>query len=165
MVSRVLAVPAILCLALGAVLGVWGWGERDAARARIIPEQEEVVVGGGTSIFAPSFDEQSLEDQTCEVLRAASRVEPPYVGPTGPDGSPSSLDPNASAALTSTLLAVLDPVYVAGIPGLDRIDLTTAMAAQRDAVERVQQRGGDVTTDRRVEVAGQELGRTLDEVC
>ena len=159
MVSRALALPAVACLVLGAVLGVWGWGQRDEARARIVPE-EEVVEDGGLFGPAPLPDGERLA-QTCASLRAASRVERPPVDPlgTGPD---SPADPILTGF---ALMAVLDPDIVLGLAPLDRPDVRSAIEDERRAVDVVVSGGGDVTSDPEVARTAAVLGLTLDGTC
>ncbi len=166
-VSRTLALPAVACLVVGVLLGAWGWGQRDEARARILPE-EGVEEGGG--VFAPS----STDDpggatapevaEVCDVLRSASRVEAPRMGPLDPGGATPTLD-TSPAALAAALVSVLDPGLLAGLDGLDRLDLTLAVVTERDAVLAVQRDGGDPAADPDVVAAGRDLGRVLDDAC
>ena len=159
MVSRALALPAVACLVLGAVLGVWGWGQRDEARARIVPE-EEVVEGGGLFDPAPLGDAERLA-QACASLRAASRVERPPadglgVGPEAP------ADPIVTGF---ALMAVLNPELVLGLVPLDRPDVRAAIEEERRAVDLVVSGGGDVTSDPEVARTAAVLGLTLDGTC
>ncbi|WCO68594.1 hypothetical protein PO878_07610 [Iamia majanohamensis] len=155
--SRALAVPALVCLVAGVVLGVWGWAGRDDARDRIRPEQEVDDEG----LFAPPADEGERRDRACVVLRAAAEVEIP---PLGADAGTVSL-PDSPAATTAALLAVLDPDRVEDVAALDRPDVRAAMAAQRRQVERVQAAGTDPAADTGVRDAGRDLERVLDGPC
>lgn len=159
MVSRGLALPAVACLVLGVVLGVWGWGQRDETRARIVPE-EEVVEDDGF-LAPPPFDEAAQLEQTCATLRAASRLEEPPVGGLGvAEGVPQ--DP----ALTGfVLMTVLDPNIVVGVTPLDRPDVRAAIEDQRQAIDRALSTGVDVTTDPEVLRTAAVLGTALDGTC
>lgn len=159
MVSRGLALPAVACLVLGVVLGIYGWGQRDETRARIVPEEEEVEEG----FLAPApFDEAARLEDTCVTLRAASRVEQPPLG----DPAAGEAAPPEDPALTGfTLLTVLDPDIVLGLPPLDRPDVRAAIEDERRAIDVVVSSGGDVTSDPEVIRTAAVLGLTLDGTC
>lgn len=162
-VNRALMVPAVLCLVVGAVLGVWGWGERDAARARIIErvDRHDGPEGGPFFDFSP-------EEEACLALYSAASLQVPAGGPVPPfpggPGDPGPGDPVGESE--RSLVAVLDPATVAGVPGLDGDpDLAQAMAVLQDALVRALDEGREPRSDAEVRFAAQELGRVLNDVC
>ncbi len=167
--SRVLAVPAVLCVVVGALLGVWGWSERDQSRNRVDEEQadEEVVEGG---LFGSSPDVMAdLEAEVCATLLSATRLDP-AIGPLGPGGP--TLSPGAGTTfppspelVAAELEAIIQPALVSGLPSLDRPDIRAGILAQRDAVLRASRAGRDITSDPEVAQTALSLGQALDQVC
>lgn len=166
MVSRGLAVPAVVCLALGVVLGVWGWGQRDEARARIVPQEEVIEVGGP---FGPgAIDAGQRRDDVCALLLTASRLEPPpfLVGPGGIGTPPTGPETTISTNLLGVALStVLDPSVVVGLPGLDRPDVRAAIEGERRAIDIAVADGDDITVDPEVVRSAAVLGQAIGGVC
>lgn len=167
--SRVLAVPAVLCVVVGALLGVWGWSERDQSRYRVSEEQvDEQVVHGG--LFGSGPDAMAdLEADVCATLLSATRLEP-AIGPLGP-GGPTLLPgagttfPPSPELVAAELVAILQPALVSGLPSLDRPDVQAGIVAMSDAVLRASRAGRDITADPEVAEAARSLGQALDQAC
>lgn len=166
MVSRILAAPAIACVLLGVALGAWGWGHRDEARARIIPEAD---IDDGGLFGAPPVNGPDPVAQTCALLVSASRLQPPDPGSFGLDPfDPSTVPatpPPSPGEVAGALIAVLAPELVYGVPGLDRPDVIAAVEAERRAIVAVSAAGGDITTDPEVAAAAADLSLALDPTC
>jgi hypothetical protein len=177
-VNRLLALPAVLCLVLGALLGVWGWGERDAARARIVPELDAPSIFGSPneeedpSILGPaSFDRDEQTEAVCALLLDASQLRGPLTGfapePEPVPGEPASSSVPAVSPLeeAAAIVGVLDPQIVTGLPRLDRADVVAAIDRQRTAMQRILLDGRDPSTDPEVLAAASELEASLSGVC
>jgi len=184
MVNRLLALPAVLCLVLGGVLGAWGWTQRDEARSRIIPAEddeggffgrrgrpadEEPPVGG------PFAEQDDGTNRFCFELDAAARLDVTLLrfiatdpGPSGPGGpaAPTSVvtDVTDPVSLGRTLVAILDPsapeIYL-----LDGPDPTVRMGEMGAAVETALAAGRDPLTDAEVRQAAAALLPIVAELC
>ncbi len=168
--SRILAVPAVLCVLAGALLGVWGWSERDQSRDRVDEEQADAGPVIEDGLFSPQpGDVADFEADVCSTLLSATRLDP-AVGPFGPGGP--AMPPGAGTTLppspeqlVAALQSILQPNIVSGLPSLDRPDIRAGIVAQSEAVLRASQAGRDITSDPEVAQTALSLGQALDEVC
>ena len=170
--GRAMAVPALVCLALGVLLGGWGWTQRDAARDRIIVVED----GGDGGFFSPppEVSEEQRRVQACSLLLAASRVQAPDFATFGFGPTEGGFDPQAPtvstippppAAVASSLVSVLDPEIVTGVPALEVPEVVLAISSERAAIEVVLAAGGDITTDPEVLRSAQRLGEAISGTC
>ncbi|HXH55922.1 hypothetical protein [Iamia sp.] len=175
--NRLLALPAVLCLVLGVLLGVWGWGERDTTRARIVAEVDDPTTFGPAdeeaSIFGPaSGDQEEQTEAVCTLLLDASQLRGPLNGfaPGAPEpvpGEPAASSVPAVSPLeeAAAIVGVLDPQIVTGLPRLAEPDVVIAIDRQREAMQRILLDGRDPSTDPEVLAAASQLEAALHGVC
>lgn len=155
-------VPAILCVVVGALLGVWGAGDREDSRTRIIEQgggRDQDDDGGGL------FDPEPVGDAylqaragSCQALFLASDLRLPESGP-------GVLDPSDAEEQARSLTYLLGPQVVAGIPGLDVPEVHAAIEALRSELRGALDEGADPRQDPGVQAAADELGRVASERC
>lgn len=174
-VNRLLALPAVLCVVLAAVLGTVGWEGRDESRARAADEDlrrevEEYLLPPASGDYQPEADVVRI--QACDALFRAATLDR-TVGAGGLDPAV-PLDPGVPADPTVTLPApeaaralvnMLDPIVVVGLPGLDDPAVLEPMARLRDQVDAAVAAGTDPFTSPVVQGAAQELGMVLATRC
>jgi len=170
-IGRILVAPALVCLLLGAGLGVWGWTQRDASRARMVEEADaaaeadlaDVYVDGG-----PVFDPRAW---ACQNLLSAGALETPSsTGAYGYPLAPATGDTVTSvevppAQIASELITMLGPEQVTGIVGLDVPEVQAAMAEMRAAVIEASSTGVDVRIDPTVNDAAVALLDVVVPIC
>lgn len=186
MSPRSLVVPALVCLIVGAALGTWGWGQRDASRQRMIEEAEarfeeddDLLGPDGDGMFGPDASAlpSPYEAACADILAAADLRLPGQLVPPGPEpgtsGEPGA--PGGPAApgapqvpsedLAPVLSSVLQPERVAGIVELDITEVHAAMATMRTAVVDASTAGRDLYEDPAVGVAGLQLRAAVAPLC
>lgn len=174
--SRLLVGAAVACLLLGALLGVWGWGERDAARDRVRAE----AAAARAEAEAEVFGGEDRAAVACAAVTAAAELDPGRfdvfappgvtVDPDDPsDPVPSSEvdDPGSLGSLEiGTLVALLSPETVDGVFGLDSPETRDAMDRLRIALETSERSGTeDVAADPEVRAAADELRALVSFWC
>jgi len=165
-VSRLLVVAAALCLVAGAVLGAWGWEDREASARRIVPTPES---RGGLGVFEGS---EGRREEACQRLFAVATLQVPRPeasgwpgGPGEPGGAPrsSEADPEQVAR---TFALLLDPGMIEDVPELAQDpEVVRTMADLRAALRRVIDEQRDPYQDRDVSQAAGALGLALIAVC
>lgn len=161
--------PALVCLLLGGVLGVWGWTQRDTSRDRMVADAEaeaERRFDGFEGVGQPTFDQQVW---ICDLLISASMLETP--GASGlvdaatvpaPEGAPATIP---SAQLAAELISVLSPDVTLGVAGLDTAEVQLAVADLRAALIAASSTGTDVRADPTVAAKAQGLGDAVVAAC
>lgn len=176
MVNRLLALPAVLCLVAGGLLGAWGWSQRDEARAKI-RSAPVVPDDGGFFDHGPDPRSGTGRRMVCDALFDAANLRVPAGGaglgpiftessPSGPSGSsgPSGPSPEEVAA-AEQIMATLDPYTVIGVVELEQPEVLSAMADQQAAMRRALQAGRDPSIDPRVLDAASNLELVLTTTC
>lgn len=165
-----LALPAVVCLVAGGLLGTWGWGQRDEARAKIqaapvIPEDE------GFFDMGPGSGDDTQRQMVCGALFDAADLRVPMgsglgLGPLATEAGPTSSGSTpADFESAQIIIEVLEPYNVYGVEGLDQPEVVAAMAAQQDAMRRALRAGRNPADDPDVGDAASNLGLILITRC
>jgi hypothetical protein len=176
--NRLLAVPAVVCVVLAAVLGLVGWQGREESRDRAAAEdlrrELDVLLGPPASgDYRPDTDIIRL--QACDALfRAATLDRTVGTGQGDPlapvDPALTTLPADPSVTLPApeaaqALLNMLDPIVVVGLPGLDDPAVLEPMARLREQINGALAVDHDPFASPNVQAAAQELGAVLATRC
>ena len=178
--NRLLALPAVLCVVLAAVLGTVGWSGREESQDRAAAEDlrrevEEYMIPPVSGQYSP--DEDIIRLQACDALfRAASldRTVGAGVGALDPgmpvDPAVTTLPADPTVTLPApeaarALLNMLDPIVVVGLPGLDEPEVLDSMARLRGQVDDALAVDHDPFASPNVQAAAQDLGAVLATRC
>jgi hypothetical protein len=180
-VNRLLALPAVACVVLAAVLGTMGWSSREESRQRAATEdarrEAEALLGPGvTGDYRP--DEDFLRVQACDSLLRAAALDRTVgagssgplvpVDPTDPTAPTAPFDPTVTLPPQEAAVALrnmLDPIVVIGLPGLDEPAVLEPMARLRDQIDAALAVDHDPFASPNVQAAAQELGTVVSERC
>lgn len=165
-----LALPAVVCLMAGGLLGTWGWGQRDEARAKIRAAPVVPEDGGFFDVGSGSGDDTHRQ-MVCGALFDAADLRVPMgnglgLGPLATEAGPPSPETTpVEVESAEIIMEVLEPYNVYGVEGLDQPAVVAAMAAQQDAMRRALRAGRNPANDPDVLDAASNLGLILITTC